>query len=129
MNTKIKNRFNLREDLRTIRRYLQLSQAEYAERLGVSPRTITSIEAGHLPGRSTELRILGSDDFYLLSTPEPEDPRHLLETIMRIGRVGIADGSPAPELATAILDLLLVYGEIPTQYQESARCVRALLAQ
>ena len=122
------NNRNLPHDLRIIRNYLNLSQSKLADRLGLSHRTVTALEAGHEPGRTTELRIKNGPDFYLMSEPAPADPREFLEGLARLGRYGF-DGEPHPEAVITVLDILLLSGTIPEQYRETVRCIRALLEE
>lgn len=92
----------LHQKLRQIRRQLGLTQAQLAEKMGVSTRTITNYESGNrIPGadyiaRFSELTGVTSD--YFLN-------KHLQETYP--GRMRSHNRTTTPEESRAKMDLLL----------------------
>ena len=111
-------------DYKKIRKRLRMSQADFAALLGVSEKTVWSLEQGSQMGASTLKRISAGACFPLVLTEIPGE-RDVLSAVYAIGTAGVGESGPLPDTAKAVL--MDLYDGLSEQGQKTADLIEAML--
>lgn len=111
-------------DYKKIRKRLKMTQAQFADLIGVSEKTVWSLEQGDPMGASTLKRISAGPGFPLVITETPGE-RDVLSAVYAIGTAGVGNSGPLPDTAKAVL--MDLYDGLSDQGRKTADLIEVML--